>query len=398
MLAAYGVTFTYEHYNKMCVIFTYLCAIKTIIKIMELLVFAFFASLFSTLLMIRYQHLHAKLSCDHDLSGPQKFHTHAVPRIGGICIYFALVISALLAYFVFKPGRGLLLLELVACALPAFTIGLIEDLTKKVSIKTRIVVSATSAFLGLHFCNILITKVQIPGLDWLLDISIIAIIITLIAVTGLVNAYNIIDGFNGLASMVAIISLLAIGYVAFKANDPVLASACLIVIGAIGGFFIWNYPRGLIFLGDGGAYLIGYLIASLTILLVMRNPSVSPWFGLLVNAYPIFETLFTIWRRKVHQGKNPGLPDGAHFHSLIYRRIIRWAEVHESNETRSYVKNAKTSPYLWLLSSLAVFPAVIWWQTTWILQCFALLFCISYVWTYNAVVKFKTPGFLNLFK
>ena len=365
---------------------------------MKLLVLAFFVSLLSTLALVRYQHLHEKMSSDHDLSGPQKFHTHVVPRIGGIGIYLALVIAALFAHLVLKLDRGLLLLELCACALPAFLIGLIEDLTKKVGIKTRLVASAASAFLGLYFLNILITKIQIPGLDWLLGISIIAIIFTVVAVAGLANAYNIIDGFNGLASMVGMISLLAIGYVAFKANDPVLASTCLIVLGAIGGFFIWNYPRGLIFLGDGGAYLIGFLIACLSILLVQRNPTVSPWFAFLVNAYPIFETLFTIWRRKVHQGKNPGLPDGAHFHSLIYRRLIRWAEVHESKDTASYAKNARTSPYLWLLSSLAVFPAIIWWQTTWVLQCFALLFCISYVWAYNAVVKFKTPSIFNLLK
>jgi UDP-N-acetylmuramyl pentapeptide phosphotransferase/UDP-N-acetylglucosamine-1-phosphate transferase len=116
----------------------------------------------------------------------------------------------------------------------------------------------------------------------------------------------------------------------------------------------------------------------------------------LVNAYPIFETLFTIWRRKVHQGKNPSLPDGAHFHSLIYRRLIRWAEVHPIKETASYTKNAKTSPYLWILSSLAVFPAIIWWQSTHILQFFAFLFCISYVWLYNSIVKFKTPKFFKL--
>jgi hypothetical protein len=66
----------------------------------------------------------------------------------------------------------------------------------------------------------------------------------------------------------------------------------------------------------------------------------------LANACPIFETLFTIWRRKVHQGKNPVLPDDAHFHSLIYRRLICWGEVHETKETVSYAKNAKTSPYL----------------------------------------------------
>jgi UDP-N-acetylmuramyl pentapeptide phosphotransferase/UDP-N-acetylglucosamine-1-phosphate transferase len=310
----------------------------------------------------------------------------------------ALIISAWLAHSVLSLERGLLLLQICICALPAFTIGLIEDFTKKIGVKTRLIATSTSAFMGIYFLNILVTQIHVPGVDWILTVSAIAIIFTVIAVTGLANAYNIIDGFNGLASMVAIISLLAIGYVAFKANDPVLTSICLIVIGAISGFFIWNYPRGLIFLGDGGAYLIGYLIATLSILLVIRNQNVSPWFALLVNAYPIFETLFTIWRRKVHQGKNPGLPDGAHFHSLIYRRVIRWAEVHESKETVSYAKNAKTSPYLWVLSSLAVFPAIVWWQTTWILQSFALLFCVSYVMAYNAVVKFKTPSVFKLFK
>ena len=365
---------------------------------MELLLLAFFVSLVSTIALVRYQHLHEMISSDNDLSGPQKFHTHAVPRIGGVGIYSAIAITALFAHQILKVDRGLLILELCAYAVPAFFIGLMEDFTKKVGVKTRLIASATSAFLGLYFLNILITKIQIPGLDWLLGISFIAIIFTVVAVTGLANAYNIIDGFNGLASMVAMISLLAIGYVAFKVNDPVLASSCLIAIGAIGGFFVWNYPRGLIFLGDGGAYLIGYLVASLSILLVVRNPTVSPWFALLVNAYPIFETLFTIWRRKVHQGKNPSLPDGAHFHSLIYRRVIRWAEVHESKDTLSFAKNARTSPYLWLLSSLAVFPAIVWWQTTWVLQCFVLLFCISYVWAYNAVVKFKTPRIIKWFR
>jgi UDP-GlcNAc:undecaprenyl-phosphate GlcNAc-1-phosphate transferase len=365
---------------------------------MTLLILTFFFSLFTTLVLIRYQHLHERVSGDHNLSGPQKFHTRAVPRIGGVGIFLALVISAWVAHSVLSLERGLLLLQICLCALPAFTIGLIEDITKKIGVKTRLVLIAFSAYMGIFFFNILITNIQVPGVDWILSINVAAIIFTVFAVTGLANAYNIIDGFNGLASMVAIITLTAIGYVAFKVNDPVLTSVCLIVIGAIGGFFIWNYPKGLIFLGDGGAYLIGYLIATLSILLVTRNSSVSPWFALLVNAYPIFETIFTIWRRKVHQGKSPSLADGAHFHSLIYRRVIRWAEVHESKETSSYSKNAKTSPYLWFLSSLAVFPAVVWWQTTWILQCFALLFCVSYIIVYNAVVKFKTPSFFRLLK
>jgi UDP-GlcNAc:undecaprenyl-phosphate/decaprenyl-phosphate GlcNAc-1-phosphate transferase len=365
---------------------------------MGFLIFAFFLSLLITLCLIRYQHLHEKITSDHDLSGPQKFHAFAVPRIGGIGIFLSLLVTGLIAHVFLGLDRGYLALQLIVCSLPAFLVGLLEDITKKIGVKTRLIATAISASLVGYLLNAWVVSIQVPGIDWLLGIGAISIIFTIVGITGLANAYNIIDGFNGLASMVSIISLLAIGYVAFKANDPVLASTCLMVLGAIGGFFIWNYPRGLIFLGDGGAYLIGFLISCLSILLVQRNPTVSPWFALLVNAYPIFETLFTIWRRKVHQGKNPGLPDGAHFHSLIYRRLIRWAEVHETKDTASYAKNAKTSPYLWLLSSLAVFPAIIWWQTTWVLQCFALLFCISYVWAYNAVVKFKTPSIFNILK
>ncbi len=359
---------------------------------MNFLILSFLISLLVTLGLIRYKHLHENITSDHDLSGPQKFHTQIVPRVGGIGIFLALLVTSICALAFFKLERGTLLLQLTACALPSFLVGLLEDMTKKIGVKTRLIATAISAGLAGYLLNSWISDLHVPIINDLLMISFVSIAFTIIAITGLANAYNIIDGFNGLASMVAIISLLAIGYIAFKVNDPILASACLIVIGAVGGFFTWNYPRGLIFLGDGGAYLIGFLIALLSILLVKRNPTVSPWFALLVNAYPIFETLFTIWRRKVHQGKNPGLPDGAHFHSLIYRRLIRWAEVRETKETGSYAKNAKTSPYLWLLSTMAVLPAIIWWDSTWVLQSFALLFCVSYVWIYNAVVKFKTPG------
>lgn len=364
----------------------------------EIFIITFFLSLTISLILIRYKHLHQKLTNDHDLLGPQKFHYYPVPRVGGLSIFLSLVLSSIFLYGFFSIEKGLFLFTICWCALPAFAIGLIEDFTKKIGVKARLFVIALSAYMSIYFLNVLITNIQIPGIDLILSIGGIAIIVTIIAITGLANAYNIIDGFNGLASMVAIISLLAIGYVAFRVNDFLLASVCMIVIGAISGFFVWNYPRGLIFLGDGGAYLIGYLIATLSILLVIRSQTVSPWFALLVNFYPIFETLFTIWRRRVHQGKNPSLPDGAHFHSLIYRRVIRWAEAPKSKKNLTYIKNAKTSPYLWFLSSLAVFPAIIWWHTTWILQIFTLLFCISYVVAYNSVVKFKTPRAFKLLR
>jgi UDP-N-acetylmuramyl pentapeptide phosphotransferase/UDP-N-acetylglucosamine-1-phosphate transferase len=168
----------------------------------------------------------------------------------------------------------------------------------------------------------------------------------------------------------------------------------MIGIAAIAGFFLWNYPRGLIFLGDSGAYLIGFWIACASILLVVRHTSISPWFALIVNAYPIFETLFTMWRRAVRQGKSMGLPDGAHFHSLIYRRLMRWA--HEGDgKTHAYLQNAKTSPILWILSSLGVVPAVLWWNSSTILMASALFFVVLYLYLYRKIVRFSTPRWLG---
>jgi UDP-N-acetylmuramyl pentapeptide phosphotransferase/UDP-N-acetylglucosamine-1-phosphate transferase len=162
--------------------------------------------------------------------------------------------------------------------------------------------------------------------------------------------------------------------------------------GAILGFFIWNYPRGLIFLGDGGAYLIGFWIAALSILLTYRHQEISPWFALLINGYPILETLFTIYRRKIHQGKSPGQPDGIHFHTLIYRRIL----MNNYRDKNWFSANARTAPYFWVFTCMSIIPALLWPQSSPILMGTCLLFVASYVWLYTSIVKFKTPKWLHL--
>ena len=76
--------------------------------------------------------------------------------------------------------------------------------------------------------------------------------------------------------MVALISLAGIAYVGIVVGDPLIASLAFVMMGAIAGFFIWNYPKGLIFLGDGGSYLIGFWIATLCVLLISRHEEISP--------------------------------------------------------------------------------------------------------------------------
>ncbi|MBU3593306.1 glycosyltransferase family 4 protein [Polynucleobacter sp. 71A-WALBACH] len=352
---------------------------------------AFFSSFIATLLIIRFQHLHSQFSADSDLSGPQKFHKFSVPRIGGISIAIG-IFTATLFRLQSNPGSTIET-TLLVCAIPTFAIGLTEDLTKKVGIKTRLIFTAIAAGMAAIYLGALIPRLDIPGIDYLLALPGIGIIFTIFAVTGLANAYNIIDGFNGLSSMVGIITLLGLTYVSYTVGDPLMMYLSLVMAGSILGFFLWNYPRGLIFLGDGGAYLIGFWIAIITVMLVARHQNISPWFALLINAYPILETLFTIYRRKIHQGKNPGLPDGIHFHTLIFRRILN--PICNAQKEDIFTANAKTSPYLWVLTAMAIVPAILWWHSTNIMIACSFIFTASYIWIYKRVVTFKTPSWMH---
>lgn len=353
----------------------------------------FLVGLFATLIVMRAALRHEHLTGDHDLSGPQKFHGRPVPRVGGLGIMSALVFGAMLAQWSRSPAARELWLLLV-CTLPAFLAGIAEDVTKKVTPRWRLLASALSATLGVWLLSSVIDRTHIPGIDLLVTWFPFAVALTLLVVAGVANAINIIDGFNGLASMCAFMMTLALAYVSFQVGDTFVFTAALITAGAILGFFVWNFPAGLIFLGDGGAYLLGFLVAELGILLVHRSERVSPIFPLLICAYPIFETIFTMYRRKMVRGVATHAPDGIHLHTLIHRRLIRWTLRDNLEKRRLTRRNSMTSPYLWLLCLLSVIPAVLWWDSTTVMTLFLLLFVVAYLWLYSRIVRFRTPRWM----
>ena len=186
-----------------------------------------------------------------------------------------------------------------------------------------------------------------------------------------------------------------VDYLSALVNDYPIMIAALAMIGALLGFLVFNYPRGAIFLGDGGAYFVGFWIAELSVLLTARHSEVSKWFPLLLCLYPIFETVFTIYRRVVLQKAHPGMPDALHLHQLIYMRIVRPSIGGHTDAAKAQC-NALTSPYLWILTALAVIPAILFWQYHLVLKGFAVLFIVTYVWLYWAIVRFKSPRWLHL--
>lgn len=362
---------------------------------MYALTIAFLVSTFCTLLILRYSHLHNHLSGDHDLGGVQKFHTNIVPRVGGVSVLLG-VVAATLLFGIKNEDYLEFSLKLILAGLPAFVVGFTEDVTKTVGVKERLGATALSAVLAGWLLDAwLVRSGGIHWIDELLAFPLISLLVTAVAVAGVANAYNIIDGYNGLVGVVSILILLGLMYVARQVGDHEIVLVSMALIGAVGGFLVWNYPRGLIFLGDGGAYLIGFLIAELSVLLVYRNQLVSPWFPLLLNIYPVFETGFSIYRKKIKRGMSPGVPDGLHLHMLIYKRLIRWAGVSENRKAKSVSRNSMTSPYLWALCGAAVLPAMLFWDSTPWLVLFLLIFSFSYLYFYRMIVRVRVPKWLR---
>ncbi len=313
------------------------------------------ASLLTCLFLVGTKKWHGAFSMDSS-TGVQKFHTAPTPRIAGI----ALVVGVLAGYAFSSHSpaaaeKRQILSAILMAGMPAFIFGLLEDITKKVSVKTRLLATMASGLLGWGITGVSLTSVDIWGVDWLLGFTAVSVLFTAFAVGGVANAINIIDGFNGLTAGVALIMLAAFGLIAREVGDIPLAFACLIIAGAVLGFFLVNWPFGKIFLGDGGAYFLGFTLAWIAILLPARNAQVSPWASLLICSYPIIEVLFSIYRRKfLRSNRDATQPDSMHLHSLLHKRKIRKLIPQKSQ----VIKNGFTSPFLWLYSSLTCFPTI----------------------------------------
>jgi UDP-N-acetylmuramyl pentapeptide phosphotransferase/UDP-N-acetylglucosamine-1-phosphate transferase len=290
-------------------------------------VIALVVSLALTGLVVRTQRWHARWSTD-STEGPQKFHKLPTPRVGGLGPFAGLCAAALWLHLTAGPSDSAkataqLLGGMIAAGLLVLLVGLAEDITKRVGVKWRLLATMGSGVLAWHWTGSLITRVDVWGFDLLLQWLPFAVFFTAFAIGGLANAINIIDGFNGLASGVVVMIFLSTGYVATQLSDVPLAAISWIMAAATLGFWLINFPRGPIFLGDGGAYFLGFAAAWMVVILVARHPQISPWFAFMACGYPVIETFYSIWRKTRREGHHPGQPDRVHFHMLVYARVAK---------------------------------------------------------------------------
>ena len=364
-----------------------------------LLILCFASAVLGTALLVRYGRGHTRR---YAAEVPQRFHLGQVPRLGGVAMWAAstvgwcwMALSQHLDFASHLRGDAALAGSLWTVASITVAAGALEDVTQRLPARYRLLMTVVAAILAVWLLDLTVPRLGLPGIDtwWALS-PWFGIVLAVLGVCGLPHAFNLIDGYNGLAGIVALVCCLALAYVALQVGDRQLAATVLVLAGATAGFLVWNYPRGLIFAGDGGAYLWGVVIAIASVMLVLRHGQVSPWFPVLLLIYPVWETFFSIYR-KIARGQSPGVADALHFHQLIYRRIVREVFDDDDEARRMLMRNNRTSPYLWGFAMLTVLPAVLFWNQTPMLMLFILIFIVSYVWAYTSIIRFKVPRWLR---
>ena len=349
-------------------------------------------SLVGSLLVIFTRKWHGKWTGDFEDSGVQKHHRGSPPRIGivplllavGVGLYF-LSTSRLAQAGMAANTLGLLVLT----SLPVVLLGLADDVTKKITPRVRMLGAAIAGALVIALLDSRLVRVDVFFFDDLIGFASMSILLTLLMVCGFTNAMNIVDGLNGLAGGLAVLMLAATGVIASRFGDQMIVEMCMVLGIAIVGFLFVNFPRGHLFLGDGGAYLIGFLLVQIWILLVNRNPSITPWCVAAMAFLPTMETIFSIYRRRLRRARRGKAmsPDRLHLHSLVYRR--RAALIFSESWAERWVANAAASLAMVCFGAVPialalVAPTSLIWNVT--VVCVASL---SYLAWFSRLVHFR---------
>ena len=248
-----------------------------------------------------------------DVPNERKIHTKPISRIGGVAIWLSAMLSFLCLVFLSYYPYGSLLSGILLGSSLMFLLGLIDDiynLDAKFKLFIQIAISTLVYLLG----------VQINHIPFFggMDLGVWSYPITVLWLVGISNAFNFIDGVDGLAGSVVTINAvtLAIIAVSITPSSPISALIGFILAGSMLAFLTYNYNPAKIFMGDSGALFSGFLLAAISITGVMKAATLAILLPFVVLAVPIMDIVFSSTRR-ICKGKSPFVADAEHIHHKL---------------------------------------------------------------------------------
>jgi UDP-GlcNAc:undecaprenyl-phosphate GlcNAc-1-phosphate transferase len=251
-----------------------------------------------------------------DVPGVRKVHTTPIPRLGGLAVIgsVAIVLSATsLAFGSYLPveiskglGFGLL---------PILIVSVADDI-RPVPALVKLLAHVTGAVIAI-LCGVTLNPV-VHLFEVAIDIGVLAGPLSIVWLVGVTNAFNIIDGLDGLSSGLALISAISMAAVFGVLGQPTMAAATLVLAGALAGFLPYNLHPARLFLGDSGATAIGFCLAAFAL---KGGATLTSGFAAIVPLFimglPIADTLIAMARRTMARGDGVFTADGNHIHHRL---------------------------------------------------------------------------------
>jgi UDP-GlcNAc:undecaprenyl-phosphate GlcNAc-1-phosphate transferase len=252
---------------------------------------------------------------------PQHHHTHVgvIPRIGGVGIAVGFGLTYLLCFFLLNPddNKTLLHFAVVGGAFGAFLLGFIDDfrpLGAKLKLLGQILIAVVA-----YNCGLSIDSFMIPFTETAVDHQLISFVLTIGWFVAIMNLINLIDGLDGLAGGVGLMLMALLVYLGFARGIMFSSVLALGMVGAILGFLFHNFPPAKCYMGDSGAYMIGYVIAALSLMNAEKGAVLAALIApTLALALPIVDVAFAMARRAI-QGLPLFRPDRGHIHHRLMR-------------------------------------------------------------------------------
>ncbi len=248
-----------------------------------------------------------------DLPGGRRTHETPTPRIGGVAVFAGFVAGMAFAAYatglLFHVPQGVYWRGLMFAALGLFLVGLIDDLWR-LSYRWKFAAQIVAAVYVWN-SGFRIDIISHPlGGD--LDLGMLSLPLTVLWIVGITNAVNLIDGLDGLAVGVALITTLTVGLIAFERNLLGVTAACVTLAGSLAAFLYFNFNPARIFLGDSGTMFIGFVLAVTSVRGSQKGPTaVAILVPLLALGLPLMDTGVAVVRRALRVGARGMRTDSA---------------------------------------------------------------------------------------
>lgn len=267
---------------------------------------------FTSLILVPIVRVLAKKIGAVDIPNNRKVHTKVTPRMGGLAIFLAFLTG-----YIFFAKTSTEMISILIGSFVIILLGIFDDISP-IKARYKFLIQLIAASVVVLYGDIHLTDISAFGIS--INFNVWGYPLSILFITGIINAINLIDGLDGLAAGISSIYFATIAIIALILNriGGLDTTLCLLMLGSTLGFLIYNFNPASIFMGDTGSMFLGFMIGVISLLGFKAATVTSLFVPIMILFLPLLDTVLAIFRRVI-KGENIGVPDKDHIHHQLLK-------------------------------------------------------------------------------